>query len=312
VFQGPIQNSTILDNLLKDLGLKTIPDVAAATENLGNQMRTLRDLKAQGVVFDPAVWDALIVQINKANAELNKMGGGFFSTGFQSAIDPDADREAYEDMLAARIAADEQWSETRRNNILEQRREDIRTAFMFRRLKVIEDFKKAELNLERKAAIQQVQLQNTVAQGAIAAAAALFGQSKSLAIASAIMNTYEAVTAALKSPPYPPLSIPQAVAAGLFGLAQVANIRSTGMQAGGFVPGPRGAGDIVPTLLSPGELVLNEQQQSQLFGGAQPITLELEIGPNLRQWADDVSVRVRRGAVRLVASELVGQRTVRA
>lgn len=34
--------------------------------------------------------------------------------------------------------------------------------------------------------------------------------------------------------------------------------------AGGYVPGPRGAGDVVPAMLTPGEVVLNERQQRLL------------------------------------------------
>ena len=41
----------------------------------------------------------------------------------------------------------------------------------------------------------------------------------------------------------------------------------TGFASGGVVPGPRGAGDVVPAMLTPGEVVLNRVQQARLGVG---------------------------------------------
>lgn len=61
---------------------------------------------------------------------------------------------------------------------------------------------------------------------------------KGLAVAQATWNTYEAVTAALGAKPYGPWNIAQAVATGLFGIAQVRKIIQTqAPTAGGTVSG---------------------------------------------------------------------------
>ena len=46
-----------------------------------------------------------------------------------------------------------------------------------------------------------------------------------------------------------------------------AGFRIVGRAMGGYVPGPRGAGDVVPAMLTPGEVVLNQRQQSMLGRG---------------------------------------------
>ncbi len=61
----------------------------------------------------------------------------------------------------------------------------------------------------------------------------VFQESKGFAIAQALINTYEAVTAALKGPPGPPWSYAIAASALAAGMAQVANIRSTSKSGGG-------------------------------------------------------------------------------
>jgi hypothetical protein len=83
-------------------------------------------------------------------------------------------------------------------------------------------------------------------------------------------------------------------------------------QTGGAV-GPIGGnpnrGDVVPALLRPGEIVLTREQQRAIFqGSGGPIDVRVELGPNLRQIAEAVSVEVTRGGARLVASELRGPR----
>lgn len=45
------------------------------------------------------------------------------------------------------------------------------------------------------------------------------------------------------------------------------NGAGVGLASGGIVPGPRGAGDVVPAMLTPGEVVLNRAQQARLGVG---------------------------------------------
>lgn len=63
----------------------------------------------------------------------------------------------------------------------------------------------------------------------------VFGQSKGIAIAQALVNSYQAFTNALANIP-PPLNVPAAAAALAAGLAQVANIRKTTKTSGGAAP----------------------------------------------------------------------------
>ncbi len=56
---------------------------------------------------------------------------------------------------------------------------------------------------------------------------------KAVAVASAIMNTKEAITAALGATPFTPANIAQAVAVGAFGMLQVRDILSTPTPGGG-------------------------------------------------------------------------------
>lgn len=80
-----------------------------------------------------------------------------------------------------------------------------------------------------------------------------FETHKKIATAAAIVDTYAAVAYALRNPPGPPFSIPQAVAAGLFGFAQVKAIQSTtwsGAGGGGFGAAGGGGGEVAsaPTI----------------------------------------------------------------
>ena len=63
-----------------------------------------------------------------------------------------------------------------------------------------------------------------------AAAVALFHVAQAAALATAIVNTAVAVSGALANPPAPPYSIPQAVAAGIMGAAQIATIVGTSIK----------------------------------------------------------------------------------
>ncbi len=149
------------------------------------------------------------------------------------------------------------------------------------------------------------------AMGEMAAAAgSLFGDNKAIAIAQAIINTYEGASKALAQGGIFGIAAMAAVIAA--GFAQVQKIKSTnpqGYAAGGMVRGNPAAGDSVHAMLTPGELVLNRDQQRDLVAGkAEGTNIMVEIGPNLRRLTDQVSVEVQRGGARLVATELVAPR----
>ena len=83
-------------------------------------------------------------------------------------------------------------------------------------------------------------------------------EQKALAVAQATWNTYEAVTAALGAKPYGAWNIAQAVATGLFGLAQVRSILQTNpASGGGGGAAPSGASFTPPAVNIPGQANVN-------------------------------------------------------
>jgi tape measure domain-containing protein len=113
----------------------------------------------------------------------------------------------------------------------------------------------------------------------------MFGESKAVAIAQAIINTLQGITAAFLLPF--PLNWAQAAAVGAMGFAQVAKIQSTNVGSsdasagkakkggssknpkkkamGGLIPG-FGGGDIVPAYLEPGEFIINKNASARNRG----------------------------------------------
>ncbi len=73
---------------------------------------------------------------------------------------------------------------------------------------------------------------NQVSQAIIGIAGEGSAVGKAVAVAMAIMNTKEAITAALGAKPYGPWNIAQAVATGVFGMQQVREIMSTKLPVG--------------------------------------------------------------------------------
>ena len=94
---------------------------------------------------------------------------------------------------------------------------------------------------------------------------------KDISVVEAIINTAVAVTEAL----------PNKILAGLTaaaGAVEVATIRAQEFNKGGIVKGV-GSTDTVPTMLTPGELILNQAQQNNLVGGMGGVTVN--IGGNI-------------------------------
>ena len=111
--------------------------------------------------------------------------------------------------------------------------------------------------------------QKTLEMGA-AAAMKIAGEGsvvgKSVAVAMAIMNTKNAVTAALGAVPYGPWNIAQAIATGVFGMTQVQGILSTPIPGGGGGGGSAGGIGAAPQTPAP-------QMMSGAFdltGGVEP------------------------------------------
>ena len=173
-------------------------------------------------------------------------------------------------------------------------------------------FLKAEKKLEdqRRKDLQNGQLQ--IANQTVAFFGTIFERSKAVAIAQAVIDTaagvlkVQSVWAA-----YPPVAAALTALTVAIGAAQIAKISSASFADGGFVGGPRGAA--VAATVHGGELILNEDQQEQIFSrGSEEITVAVEVGSNLSALAEELSVQVRRGTARLTATDLAGVRSVRA
>ena len=95
--------------------------------------------------------------------------------------------------------------------------------------------------------------------------------SKAAALAQVIINTITASTAALAPPPLglgPVAGAPLAASIKLGGAISAATIAAqaiTGFENGGIVGGTSFTGDQVQARVNSGEMILNRQQQSQLF-----------------------------------------------
>lgn len=73
----------------------------------------------------------------------------------------------------------------------------------------------------------QIDFEASIGEAGKERAKKLFAAQKALSLASAIIQTAASVTLALANPPGPPLSTPQAIAAGVFGAVQIAKIAAT-------------------------------------------------------------------------------------
>lgn len=132
-------------------------------------------------------------------------------------------------------------------------------------------------------AVEEAQFQERLALasdffGNLSTVAKAFGEkgakaAKAFAIVQATIDTYASAVAAYKAvvgipyvgPALAPVAAAGAIAAGL---AQVAAIKAQKYQQGGIVAGASYGGDQINAKLNSGEMVLNKQQQSNLFAQA--------------------------------------------
>ncbi|SDP40702.1 hypothetical protein SAMN04488061_2883 [Filomicrobium insigne] len=144
-------------------------------------------------------------------------------------------------------------------------------------------------------------MQNAYASAASGIGTALtnvFNQSKGVAIASALINTYEAFTRALANPPGPPFSYAQAAAALANGFAQVQNIRSTSKSgSGGGSGGSSGGGGAGR---APASTPTPAQGRSLTIQGFDPSALYS--GSAVKGIIDEINAAVADGAV-LISTE---------
>jgi len=95
----------------------------------------------------------------------------------------------------------------------------------------------------------------------------LFMVGQAAAIAQATMNTYEAVTKAMTSTPWPLNMVfaAGALAAGLLAVSQISSQKPPSFQEGGIVGGSQEFGDNINARVNSGEMILNKEQQTNLL-----------------------------------------------
>jgi len=120
--------------------------------------------------------------------------------------------------------------------------------------------------LQRKRQIDQGYLDaasNFVQAGLVIAKEGSVAQ-KALQITQATISTYTGANNALAQVPYP-ANIAAAASIVALGLANVSRIAGAKFEQGGIVGGSSWHGDNVPVRVNSGEMILNKQQQSELF-----------------------------------------------
>lgn len=144
-------------------------------------------------------------------------------------------------------------------------------------------------------------MSNAYASAASAVSGALtqvFEKNKGVAIANALINTYQAFTAALTNPPGPPFSYAQAAAALASGFAQVQNIRSTQASGGGGSNAVSSSGGSAPAAAAQNRSIsISGIDRASLYSGA-----------GLTELIENLNDAVGNGAV-LLSTQTVGRAT---
>lgn len=150
-----------------------------------------------------------------------------------------------------------------------------------RKIKLIAETAKKQAEIDKKAKEDQVKLETATAQargqvlqgffnfaGAVAkdGSKAQFLIQKAAAISSIIVSTQQAAAQALAVPPAPNLALAGlAKTAGALNLGAVLAQTIKGYEDGGVVGGNSFSGDKVMARVNSGEMILNREQQSNLF-----------------------------------------------
>lgn len=124
--------------------------------------------------------------------------------------------------------------------------------------------RKANARLDEKERKTKIAIANEVGNAIINIAGEGSAVGKAVAVAMAVMNTKEAITAALGAKPYGPWNIAQAVAVGAFGFKQVQDILNTKIPGKAGSAGGVGAGGAGITAQAPDFNVVGAGQASQL------------------------------------------------
>jgi hypothetical protein len=258
------------------------------TDNEAARIAEEEKAKTDAELAAQAVRDQMLVDANKVYFDLRKAqeieairasGNEFGAIEMERAM---ALQQIRTDALAAGITSEEQIRQLQaaKNLEFDKKVEDTRTAIM-------------------KAAIaNRSKLMGMAVDGAMALGKALFGESKGMAIAQALIDTYQSANVALKSAP-PPFNFALAaanVAAGLVNVNRIRQMKPGSSGGGGGASAP--ATPSVPSgMASPTFGTVNTNQISASMGGgnmpAPVLILQGDLDSEL------LAIRVRQGSDQL-------------
>lgn len=171
-----------------------------------------------------------------------------------------------------KIAFERQLSDEQHKNKLDKIQEEIAARKLANKSYVdleeeqtnqINEYERQKTKFKEKEEKTKLAIANQVGQAIIGIAGEGSAVGKAVAVAMAIMNTKEAITAALGAKPYGPWNIAQAIAVGAFGIQQVKEIMATKLPAGAKDAGTGGAS---VSVAAPDFNVVGQGAGSQLAG----------------------------------------------
>ena len=171
-----------------------------------------------------------------------------------------------------KIAFERQLSDEQHKNKLDKIQEEIAARKLANKSYVdleeeqtnqINEYERQKTKFKEKEEKTKLAIANQVGQAIIGIAGEGSAVGKAVAVAMAIMNTKEAITAALGAKPYGPWNIAQALAVGAFGMQQVKEIMATKLPAGAKDAGTGGAS---VSVAAPDFNVVGQGAGSQLAG----------------------------------------------
>lgn len=171
-----------------------------------------------------------------------------------------------------RIQIEKDLNDERHKNKLDQIDEEIEARKLANKSYVdleekqtneINEYERQKTKFKEKEEKTKLAIANQVGQAIIGIAGEGSAVGKAVAVAMAIMNTKEAITAALGAKPYGPWNIAQALAVGAFGMQQVKEIMATKLPVGAKDAGTGGAS---VSVAAPDFNVVGQGAGSQLAG----------------------------------------------
>jgi len=171
-----------------------------------------------------------------------------------------------------KIAFERQLSDEQHKNKLDKIQEEIAARKLANKSYVdleeeqtnqINEYERQKTKFKEKEEKTKLAIANQVGQAIIGIAGEGSAVGKAVAVAMAIMNTKEAITAALGAKPYGPWNIAQAIAVGAFGFKQVKDIMATKLPVGDT---GGGGGATSVSVAAPDFNVVGQGAGSQLAG----------------------------------------------